>query len=308
MSVGILGSGFGLYGYLPALNGLGERVLLPERYRDKLLGRDDVRHLASDVEWVTDDEIVLARSHALIISRRPVDQMNLVRRLHDFPGINRLLLEKPIAPQPAEAAEMLAILHRGGKAVRVGFTFHYTPWARELADWLARTGTDGTITLDWRFRAHHYAAGLDNWKRHWRHGGGALRFYGIQLIALLAELGYTNAISSEVLASNHDEAESWEAVIAGPGRANCHVRVDSNADEKIFLATGSDSTSVPPWTRRLSDPFDESPLHAKLDPRVGILSQLCVSLLQGAGSFPSWYRDSVDLWSAIERQTSYSLY
>ena len=45
----IRGSGFGLYGYLPALVGCGRRVVLPERYRARFAERPELAPFANEV-------------------------------------------------------------------------------------------------------------------------------------------------------------------------------------------------------------------------------------------------------------------
>jgi len=47
-----------------------------------------------------------------------------------------------------------------------------------------------------QLKADHFKNNKDNWKRDHKQGGGPLRFYGIHLIAVLAELGYTSSRQS----------------------------------------------------------------------------------------------------------------
>ena len=55
-TVGIVGSGFGLYGYLPALVEVGKmNVILPGRYKDKFLARSELKIYADYIHWVSDD-------------------------------------------------------------------------------------------------------------------------------------------------------------------------------------------------------------------------------------------------------------
>ena len=300
MTVGILGSGFGLYGYLPALVRMGEHVVMPERYRGKLRGRADVASLESSVDWLADEEAVMAQSLALVVSRRPTDQVRDVRAALERSAIQRFLLEKPLGPDPASALALFDALDQAGRAMRLGFIFTYAPWVGSLRGWIAEADEDAQLVIDWRFRAHHYATGLDTWKRRTSAGGGALRFYGIHLVALMAELGYAGVSSSRVWSRQDDETEAWEASFTGRGRPTCRIRVDSNADDTAFEVAGAGGKAK--LSAMLRDPFDQLPAHDAYDRRTDALTRLCRSLLGGvATSPPSWYRASLALWAMSER-------
>ena len=227
MKIGILGSGFGLYGYLPALAaGLSARVLLPELYRERLAARADIGHLAAGVLWEPDLAGMLDAADAVVVAHRPAEQPHWVEACLERTSIRRLLLEKPLAPTPAEASDILDRVASRGVLLRNGCTFRYTGWAQALRRALSESGSAGPpVEIDWRFRAHHYAFGLANWKRSVSAGGGVLRFYGIHLLALLAELGYRTVTGSAIAADARDEAEAWRAHFSGPGLPVCFVRV-----------------------------------------------------------------------------------
>ena len=191
MNIAILGSGFGLYGYLPSVMSIGcGRVLLPTRYRPVVDARADIRDFVERIEWHKDEEAILNRVDTVIIARRPADQVFWATNCAERGHIRRILLEKPLAPSPADAVRLLEFVERTGKIVRVAYTFRYTSWGRRFGVLARCAGPEATIELDWSFRAHHYAFGLANWKRFVSSGGGAIRFYGIHLVALLGEIGY----------------------------------------------------------------------------------------------------------------------
>jgi predicted dehydrogenase len=297
MKVAILGSGFGLYGYLPAVaSGCGEQVLLPERYRAKLRDRRDVGHLADEVVWESNETAVLDAADAVIVTQRPSDQVRWVGDCLTRPNVKRILLEKPVATDPDTAAVLLDQLARHEKTVRIGYTFRYTPWGRELLAGKV-VAERVPVEIDWLFRAHHYATNAQNWKRNVSTGGGAVRFFGIHLIALLAELGYVGVSGSEVASAYPDEAERWQATFEGHERSLCRVNVDSNSPTDLF------SIRVGAKTIRLRDPFQEFPTDNGLDRRVSGLTELCRDFLHGDAGFPAWYRASVELWATVERLT-----
>jgi predicted dehydrogenase len=300
VTVAILGSGFGLYGYLPAVVGLGEQVVMPAHYREKLLSRADVRHLDRRVEWAAGgEEEIFATATALIIARRPADQVRAVQSALTATSIKRLLLEKPLAPSPELAAEMLDRLGEAGRSIRIGFTFNGTTWAEALAVWIADAAPGATLNIAWQFQAHHYMNAIQNWKRRMSEGGGALRFYGIQLVGLLAELGYDAVLASELGSDSPDDGARWTATLTGPGRPSCRLAVDSRNSEALFAITG-ESSARSAFDLRLRDPFEEAPVKGARDRRVALLSRLCKSLLWEPSGTPAWCRRSVDLWQDAE--------
>ena len=72
---GILGSGFGLYGYLPAAVALGfSPILCPARYQDKFFSRDELKKFNESISWVDTDQDLIEMATTLVISKRPIDQ------------------------------------------------------------------------------------------------------------------------------------------------------------------------------------------------------------------------------------------
>lgn len=294
MKVAVLGSGFGLYGYLPALVSLGQTVVLPQRYRQTVEARNELAGFAADVEWQADDEAVLDHARALVIARRPEDQQALLPKVLARPQIDRLILEKPLARDPEHATRLHDALAASAKAFRVSYTFPLTVWGQRLK---ARSTVRDDIDIIWRFRAHHYATNAQSWKRRHAHGGGALRFYGIQMIGLLAQLGYDRVLSSETTSSAPDEIEAWAAVISGAAGASCRVTIDSNAARSEFsIRTASQDTSV-----SLDDPFGEQV--GPQDRRVPLLAALCAEALQGDPKVCDWYERAIVLWRQVEQAT-----
>ena len=214
-------------------------------------------------------------------------------------SIKRLLLEKPLAPSPEAAAGILDSLEKAGRSIRIGFTFNGTAWAEGLAVWMAGASPGATLDIAWQFQAHHYMNAIQNWKRRVSEGGGALRFYGIQLIGLLAELGYDAVLASELGSDGPDDAARWTATITGAGRPSCRLVVDSRNSKALFAMTG-EGPAHSDFHLRLCDPFEEAPVEGARDRRVALLSRLCRSLLREPSGTPAWCRRSVDLWQDAE--------
>jgi predicted dehydrogenase len=303
MKVAILGSGFGLYGYLPALAAnAATTILLPEGYRDRLEARDDIRDLSRRVAWVAGEAEQLASADAVVIARRPADQIVLAPRALNCVNIGRLLLEKPVAPQPCLAADLWRAAEASGRLIRTGQNFHLTDWAGSLQRELA-AGCD-TVAIVWTFKAHHYASGLDNWKRRVDEGGGAMRFFGMHLIALAATLGFADVVESRVTATRADEAEAWRAVLGAANGIRLSLHVDSNAATPGFTI---DVRSAG-MSRRLlarNDPFEGGEGLPGHDRRTGILGKLLDEFLTSTTPVLDRDRRTIALWQRIEDATEY---
>lgn len=303
MKFAIFGSGFGLYGYLPALmSGCGQTVCLPSRYKARLAERDDVRLFQDHVVWADDEASVLEQVDAVVISQRPADQDGWIRDVVDRPDISACLLEKPLAASPEAAANILDLLEASGKRFRIGYNFRFTPWSGMIASELATIGTAGTLDIDWQFRAYHYAHDKLNWKRTVSAGGGALRFFGIHLVGLLAEWGYDDVVSSECTSSRPDECETWTATFTGPNLPTCNVRVATNINDPRFWIDCSRGNGAVERLVTLGDPFEASATDGDFDRRFGILTEVCKDLIESPVASYPWYRRSVRLWERAEQQ------
>jgi predicted dehydrogenase len=166
----------------------------------------------------------------------------------------------------------------------------------------------GELQIAWRFLAHHYRYPSTTWKRYQSSGGGALRFYGIHLIALLAELGYSNVVSSDISGPDTNEVVRWSASFSGVGLPHCRVSVDTKAASNEFRIEHTGPGAVVLVDQR--DPFEASqgvPLPGELDRRVPLLARLCGSLWDEQTGSYAWYRSALDLWSAAENVSRFEV-
>lgn len=304
----IRGSGFGLYGYLPALvHGCAQRIILPERYRARLESRSELSPFASAVEWESDDRTLLDRANGVAIAIRPANQRDLIPEYLARTNIEFLLLEKPLAPSPQIAAALLENLIDSRKTFRVGYILRNTSWGKQLLATLARKEAGGRLTIRWSFLAHHFLEDLRNWKRYSDTGGGAVRFYGIHLIALLAEAGYRDVPLSETFGDSPNECEKWIAAFAGPGLPECEVLVDTRSAGRAFQVewvAGSTQTTTMTFAA-LGDPFDSDVDPRTGDRRVPALSEACRSLWQSTGNEYAVYEAANALWRSVEDRTRF---
>lgn len=312
--IAILGSGFGLYGYLPALvDGCAQRIALPERYHTRFCDRPELARFSSDVRWESNEEAALRCADGAVLALRPINQSEWIPRCLARSNIDRLLLEKPLAHTPEVAAVIFDDLIRSRKAFRIGYTFRYTAWGQRILKSLNTAKDSVSLSIYWGFLAHHFRHDLQNWKRSSAAGGGALRFYGIHLVALLAEAGYREVNVSRTFGASEDEVEKWIAVFAGTCLPECEVVVDTKATVHKFHAEQTINTGRGQATfviADLSDPFDsggEPCLSDGIDQRVPILSRLCRSLWEEGENEYEWYDAAARLWRRVEEKTLFEV-
>lgn len=306
----IIGSGFGLYGYLPALVGwCSQRVILPERYRLRFGNRPELARFAGDIEWEPDEAAAFDRADGVAIAQRPLDQDSWIEQSLARPHIRRLLVEKPLAASPEAAGELFERLVRSGRTFRVGYIFRHTEWGRRFLDSVLSMGPSDRISIRWDFLAHHFQLDLNTWKRVSAAGGGALRFYGIQVIALLAESGYRDVVTSEAFGASPEEPDAWTAVFDGPDRPVCRVRVDTKSAIPAFEIRSVSMSAVSAAAGvTLVDPFDLESVADRpddLDRRVRLLGPMCRSLWERDGEIYEWYDATIALWRRTEEKTEW---
>jgi hypothetical protein len=304
---GILGSGFGLYGYLPAAIALGvSPILCPARYREKFLSRDELKKFNEKISWVNTDQDLIDMATTLVISKRPIDQCKELPNYLSQRQLKKIIFEKPLAIDPVSALKMLAMVKASGKQCTAGFTFRFTPWASLLQPRLISTLSikEEVWLLKWHFMAHHFSAELWNWKRDNAQGGGVLRFYGIHVIALLAEFGYTEVVSSEVLNEPNDQGHSaWHAIFRGPALPEFRVEIDSRSDSTCFILKNLNMDAI---LYEGKDPF-KLPVNQNhetgLDPRCMYLQDVLSEDIAPDQPWPKRLLDATNLWTLVEVKT-----
>jgi hypothetical protein len=296
MNITILGSGFGLYGYLPALLACNMSVILPQRYQSILLAREDIRRYNNCITWMPDQARILDKCDGIIFALPPTQQYRLLEYYLNYSNIKFYLLEKPLAPNPLQAHKMLQKLESSGKKFRIGYSFRYTEWGKTVLSQVQNS--NNTKEINWHFNAHHYATNIKTWKQIHHQGGGALRFYGIHLIALLAEAGYNKVNFSKISTSLLDEAESWQAIFSAENLENCHTSIITKTKKTQFAVVASNSLY------QAQQPFQTTNNeYAISDARIPLLKEYLLDLFDNVDnddSCYSWYKKANVLWQQAE--------
>ena len=171
MKIGIIGSGFGVIGHLPAFRWVrGCRVVaISGKHAPPLKG---LRHY-------TDWREMLKKEHldAVSIAVPPHIQYNAARTALQH-GLH-VFAEKPFAVTLAQAKELYSLAKRRGVVHAIDLEFP------EIAEWkkvkqLLDKKTFGVlrhVSVDWDWLSNDLKYGKKTWKTNIEEGGGALSFY-----------------------------------------------------------------------------------------------------------------------------------
>jgi len=306
---GIIGSGFGLYGYLPALCQCSHDIVLPRRYIPRFKDRKELAIYTNKIRWVLNEEAILAESEGLVLALPPILQSEYLFESISRSNILYMLLEKPLAPTPNTSIDQLCNLIKAKRKFRINYSFRYADWAYKMKIALKNTQASDTLLIEWRFLAHHYRFDLNNWKRFNSDGGSVLRFYGIHIISLLSEIGYDSVVNSMSFGVSSNEFSKWSVTLNGPGLPQCILLVDSRSSISLFRVdiSSTHNSDSDRFNIQLGDPFDQMPPSTgNEDRRIPFLKDLCITLdaeLEDEQEIYQLYRSTNILWQRIEDAT-----
>lgn len=303
-SIGILGTGFGLYGYMPAL-AIDNTIVLVDKYKYKFDARPELQQFNNKIRWVNENAF-FEQIDGLIICLSPAGQYLSLTRALAYPNIRFFILEKPIAIDPERSDKLLEAIIKAGKNFRIGYNFRYTSWGAGLLE-AFKSAIPLKIKIDWHFLAHHYSRNLENWKRYNDSGGGAIRFYGIHLIALLGGAQSCRVLSSLSSCFNNEEIYKWTARFEINSVHLVDVEVNIMSEICRFAITIKDEHDKALATTELNDPFDEYLSTANgQDRRVGVIKPVLESLNEKdrQAYWNEIYKRTNKLWANVENLTT----
>lgn len=180
---GILGSGFGMYGYAPAVRQIGYPVLTLARYKDTLFARPELKRNLNDFIFFENEQDLIEQSDYLVIARQPSNQFRLVMDYIDILATKKhLFLEKPLSNSLVNSSIMLNLIEQGETPFTVAYLFKYSAWFSLIHSAVLETNHD--IGIEWEIPRTS-----SDWKNSASDGGGPLNFYGVHFLWMLIHLG-----------------------------------------------------------------------------------------------------------------------
>lgn len=186
MKVGIIGSGFGLYGLLPAFNSIEgcEVVAICGKRTERLVKYCESIGLAKIyADWR--EMLREEKLDAIAIAVMPSAQYQIAKAAIEK-GIH-VFAEKPLTADYAQAKELLALAEKNGVVTAVDFIFQEIGEFEKVKD-LIETGEYGRlahIAVDWDFLSYDIRNQISTWKTDVKEGGGALAFFSPHVLYYL---------------------------------------------------------------------------------------------------------------------------
>jgi len=272
MKIGIVGSGFGMYGYLPAIILGGNVPVTLEKYRATILHRVDIQQFDDQIQYVSNFErLVEDSTDALVLAVPPlVGRQILGSFRHSYPS--HLFLEKPIASSRQDYADLTEQLSRVANTWSVAYLFPYTEWYREMQSWVSKSSGALEVTIQWTLPKPE---SRDNWKVDKLSGGGIVSFYLSHFIPFLRENDFDTSNFS--LGANGDVI--WEIRKNGPKGYRLAIRCEYG--DRLFSVSVSEQESGLPSTRiyQHDTPFGPAPQPRSIDVRSAMLLEYMSEVL-----------------------------
>jgi hypothetical protein len=252
----ILGSGFGLYGYLPAARNISWAISTDARYRSEIFNRPELRHLFDYIHFLDNPELSINSFDCVVIAKKPKQQIEILNDNLNYQG--HFFLEKPLAPTIQHHREILNLLKQSNLKFTIGYLFRYLKWYQQL---IILSKTPFKIFLRW----HISPIASGSWKISTEEGGGLVNYYLIHFIPLLIEMGFKetdlkirfdNGIL-ELVTSNNLGSLSIEIIQNMKLTSNFSIGI--NTYESLL------------W--KSTSPFGDNPIFGKPDPRIEYLTQ-----------------------------------
>ncbi|MBI2196488.1 Gfo/Idh/MocA family oxidoreductase [Candidatus Daviesbacteria bacterium] len=178
IKVGIIGSGFGLYGLLPAFNStVGCKVIAICGKKTERLVKYCQSIGLGKIYTSWQEMLATEKINAVAIAVPPNAQHNIIRaalrkNLHIF-------AEKPLALNYQQAKELLRIATKKKITNAVDFIFPEIEAWQKVKEMIDKKvyGKLRHISLNWDFLSYDIKNKISSWKTNTREGGGALSYY-----------------------------------------------------------------------------------------------------------------------------------
>jgi predicted dehydrogenase len=252
--IGILGGGFGLYGYLPAAILNGYKVVTLSRYKEKIQSRPELSIYLPSVEFATDEESLMNSSDSLVIARDPSSQFDiLIKAMGKF---EHIYLEKPLGSNQNSHQYLLELLLTKNQAFSVAYLVEFTDWFQQL-----RTLDFSNINISWEMELN-----TNSWKSNLFSDKGIFSYYGIHLIPIISNFYMPG--NNLVATSSNDRIE----ISTTRESASLHISLLNGLHPKFRLAAHRKSESGE-FIVRLDTPFGKQNKMGFPDERIPLLQK-----------------------------------
>ena len=280
----IIGSGFGIYGYLPAVYKNSKKIFLNIKYKKKIEKRIELIRYLKRVTWYFDIKDINYKIDYVIIAQNPKKQFLIVKKILRFLKPKHLFLEKPISHTPENSLNFVKFLYKNKIKFSVGYLFAYLNWYRYIKKNLTY---NQKFEITWRIRLNKKN---NLWKSNHKEGGGLVRFYSIHLFRLFHDLDLTKIHKVSV------------------NKKHCKFILKDLKENKIFLNVKYALINQfhirhnKNYFLKSSNPFIKS-IKINKDPRVSIIQKYIKDIFENFKINYKHEKKFIEFWKQIEMES-----
>ncbi len=292
----LYGTGFALNVYLPALVSLGiNKVFIHQSIYQIKHHKNNIEKYKEYIHWVNEENYKSYLFNYVIIALPPEKQYRLLFNQLNLHKTNTLILEKPLAKTPAQAIQITEKLESLGISYLINYSFRYANWFKKLTYDIHNLPSNIEIFFNWKFKAKHFIHKRLTWKKLHSEGGGAIRFYGIHLIAILSDIGYTDIEDLNISFDSFDELNAFSCSYKSTNELpKCKSYIDSKSSDNEFICYYiKDNKKISLLNLNAPFPHTEEPFSE--DPRILITKRLIEDTNHNYKNL-----NAIKLWEKIE--------
>ena len=274
--IGIVGGGFGLYGYLPASFANELEVHSLKKYETKICSRSDIKQFQNSINFFSNLSDTISAVDIVTLSVNPRQQDEIVRNFCTNFADRTWILEKPISFN--NNASQLLVKHLKELNIKCyfGFLVPYTMWFKELTNFLSRQKDHVKVKIKWHFNSTIMRESqFLSWKSSIKDGGGCLSFYACHLLYALTLIDDWSVSKVERKFSNKNQ-DSKLILHANSDTKEVMLEVDCLSDKDFGFSVYVQGSNER-FTYSDKSIFEQPKNHFEPDPRIKVLQSLVYS-------------------------------
>ena len=265
MNALIIGSGFGLYGYLPGIFYVSKKIYLNQRYKFFFSTRSELEKYSKKIIWYLDQNKIIDNIDYIVVAKRPQEQSKIIKKiLEKKNNLKHIFLEKPIDINPKKSISFLNYLKKKKINYSFGFIFKYLGWYKSMKIKLTK---NQNFEIIWQIDKKQ--KNNNHWKYSLTQGGGLVKFYGIHFIELFFSLNLVN-IKKNIISKN-----CWKIVVSDNKNNFVNLIIKFTKKNNFFIKHNKKNiiNSMNPFLKKITN--------KKTDPRSAILKKYINTNLKG---------------------------
>ena len=280
----IIGSGFGIYGYLPAIYKNSKKIFLNIKYKKKIEKRIELIRYLKRVNWYFDIKDISDKIDYVVIAQNPKKQFLITKKILRFFKPKHLFLEKPISHTPNKSLNFVEFLEKNKIKFSVGYLFTYLSWFKYIKKNLSH---NQKFEINWRIK---FNKKNNLWKSNHKEGGGLVRFYSIHFFKICHDLNLTKIHKISV------NKKHCEFILKDQKENTILLNVRHALINRFFIRHNKN------YFLKSSNPFMKS-IKINNDPRVSIIQKYVKDIFENFKINYGYEKKFIKFWKKIEMES-----